>query len=410
MSKKVLYISYDGMTDPLGQSQVIPYLKGLTKYGYQFTILSFEKPARYKERKEHISALLNELNIKWVAMPFSSKVPLLSKMYDQYLMTKTAKRLFRQEQFSFIHCRSYVAAETGSRLHKKFKVPFLFDMRGFWVDERVDNGQWILQKPLYKWLYSRYKKKEKQYFALSRHIISLTHAGKTELVNNYGVNADKITVIPCCVDLDHFDYKKITETEKATARTSLGISAGDVIITYLGSLGGWYLTNEMLSFFFMFHQQTPGSKFLFITQDTRDSVVNKAIQLGIDEKNIIVKAAGRKEVPLLLSLSDWSIFLIKDAYSKKASSPTKQGEIMAMGIPIICNDIGDTGKVINETGAGFLINEFSDKAYERTVERIVSTSKPAPELIREGALKFYNLNDGVQKYEQAYAGLDKGDD
>ncbi len=30
-NKKVLFISYDGMTDQLGQSQVIPYLKALTK-------------------------------------------------------------------------------------------------------------------------------------------------------------------------------------------------------------------------------------------------------------------------------------------------------------------------------------------------------------------------------------------
>ncbi len=31
----ILYISYDGMTDPLGQSQVLPYLKGLAKKGYK---------------------------------------------------------------------------------------------------------------------------------------------------------------------------------------------------------------------------------------------------------------------------------------------------------------------------------------------------------------------------------------
>src|SRR5205814_6316570 len=36
----VLYISYNGMLDPLGQSQVIPYLKELSKLGVRFTLLS----------------------------------------------------------------------------------------------------------------------------------------------------------------------------------------------------------------------------------------------------------------------------------------------------------------------------------------------------------------------------------
>ena len=35
--RRVLFISYNGMLDPLGQTQVIPYLRGLAKRGVQFT-------------------------------------------------------------------------------------------------------------------------------------------------------------------------------------------------------------------------------------------------------------------------------------------------------------------------------------------------------------------------------------
>ena len=52
MATQVLYISYDGMTDSLGQSQVIPYLKGLSKKGYQFTIISCEKKENFEQNKE----------------------------------------------------------------------------------------------------------------------------------------------------------------------------------------------------------------------------------------------------------------------------------------------------------------------------------------------------------------------
>ena len=38
----ILYISYDGMLEPLGQSQVIPYLGMLSKK-YKIFLISFEK-------------------------------------------------------------------------------------------------------------------------------------------------------------------------------------------------------------------------------------------------------------------------------------------------------------------------------------------------------------------------------
>ena len=38
--RRVLFISYNGMLDPLGQTQVLPYLRELGKKGVQFTLLS----------------------------------------------------------------------------------------------------------------------------------------------------------------------------------------------------------------------------------------------------------------------------------------------------------------------------------------------------------------------------------
>ena len=52
--KHVLYLSYDGMTDPLGQSQVLPYIIGLSQEGFQFTLISFEKKDRYESHKHII--------------------------------------------------------------------------------------------------------------------------------------------------------------------------------------------------------------------------------------------------------------------------------------------------------------------------------------------------------------------
>jgi len=68
--KNILFISYDGMTDPLGQSQVIPYLTSLTKFGYTFTILSCDKPEKYAANREYVETLIAPFPIKWVSIPY----------------------------------------------------------------------------------------------------------------------------------------------------------------------------------------------------------------------------------------------------------------------------------------------------------------------------------------------------
>ncbi len=45
--RQVLFISYNGMLDPLGQSQVIPYLRELAGQGVKYSLLSFERPATF---------------------------------------------------------------------------------------------------------------------------------------------------------------------------------------------------------------------------------------------------------------------------------------------------------------------------------------------------------------------------
>jgi glycosyltransferase involved in cell wall biosynthesis len=182
----------------------------------------------------------------------------------------------------------------------------------------------------------------------------------------------------------------------------LGLKAGDVVISYLGSLGGMYLIDEMLLFFKKYKERESRAKFLFITATNKEDILEKAKSLMIDQADIVIKNAARNEVPLLISLSQFSIFFIRDDYSKKASSPTKQGEIMAMGVPLICNDIGDTGKIIEESGAGLVVNDFSDFSIAKAAENSESFKGISRELIRNGAIKYYDLKEGADRYSKVY--------
>ncbi len=405
----VLYISYDGMTDPLGQSQVLPYLCGLAARGYLITLLSCEKPARFDQNKGIIETICKNAGINWQPIGYTSKPPVLSTIKDIKALRKKAYALHKQFQFRIVHCRSYISAMIGLDMKHKFSTKFLFDMRGFWADERVEGGLWNLKNPLYNTIYKYFKKKEKQYFEEADHIISLTYLGKEEIhswdsLRNQPV---PITVIPCCVDTELFDPSKISQEQKDSLYKQLNISKSDQLLGYVGSIGTWYMLDEMLDFFIELKSKLPNAKMLFVTTEPPEMVLSKARSLNIDEHSIIIRPASRKEVPLYISLMNYSIFFIKPCFSKKASSPTKQGEIMAMGVPVVCNtNVGDTGFVVQKYKSGVAIDNFTEENYQNAIDVLVSKQFSAAD-IRQGAIEFYGLQKGIEHYESVYKLLSK---
>jgi hypothetical protein len=156
----------------------------------------------------------------------------------------------------------------------------------------------------------------------------------------------------------------------------------------------------MLDCFKVIKEKDPHYKFLFVTGEKPESILNAAKERSIDPSDLIIQSCLHKEVPLYISLFDVSVFFIRPTYSKKASSPTKQGEIMAMGIPLICNaGVGDTDKVVRDYKAGIVLNELNEANYREMPD---PTSVFDRELTMKGASDFYGLEEGVRRYRKVY--------
>ena len=67
---RVLYFSYDGLLDPLGESQIVPYVSAISDAGYSLTIISYEKIERTKEQIESMEIKLQKIGVQWVAYNF----------------------------------------------------------------------------------------------------------------------------------------------------------------------------------------------------------------------------------------------------------------------------------------------------------------------------------------------------
>jgi glycosyltransferase involved in cell wall biosynthesis len=399
-----LYISYDGLTDPLGQSQILPYLEGLSKYEFQFFVLSVEKRRRYHTEKETVKNITDAAGIKWTPLWFTSKPPLLSKVYDRWKLKYNALKLFKQEKFDMIHCRSYIAAEIGLLFKRKFGTKFLFDMRGFWADEKKDSS-WNISNPIFKAVYKYYKKKEKQYLQYSDYIISLTEAGKKEMMTWSSYNpSTPISVIPTCTDMGLFSLT--SKEQKKNSRQNLGISNGTLVISYLGSVGTWYMLDEMLILFRTIKKKYQDAIFLFVTPTDKNLIAHTIDKLELNPKDFIIVKARRLEVPFLVKASDINVSFIRPVYSKISSSPTKLGEVLSMGIPVICNGgVGDVEEIVRNTASGYVVKNFTEDEFDKAIAAIPGLLNKSSSDIRDRAEDMFSLKKGIQLYLKSYQSI-----
>ena len=84
--RRALFISYNGMLDPLGQTQVIPYLSELAKHGLRFTLLSFERPPAFEKdglaKSEELRKHLASQNIEWHSLRYHQTPSLPATIFD----------------------------------------------------------------------------------------------------------------------------------------------------------------------------------------------------------------------------------------------------------------------------------------------------------------------------------------
>jgi glycosyltransferase involved in cell wall biosynthesis len=402
---KVIYLSYDGLTDPLGRSQILPYLIGLSKRGHQIAIISCEKPQRLARDGELIRRICDKAGLAWHPLAYHKRPPVLSSVFDAAALERAAAILHGKMRADIVHCRSYIPARAGLRLKEKFGVRFLFDMRGFWPDEKVEGDSWDLRNPIYALVYHYFKRLESRLLRGADHVVSLTHAGRENLLARAEIanGPASTSVIPCCVDFDHFQTQ--THESRQSGRTLLGIAQDESVIGYLGSLGSCYMLGEMLDFFKVYSARHRRARFLIVTMDDPQAIRRAATERHIDFDSLRIVPASREEVPGLLAAADLGIFFIRPGFSKTASCPTKMGEMLAVGLPIVGNwGIGDVGRMIEEIGAGAAIRDFTSRAYGAAIDQIENLTT-CTTVRRERALPWFDLELGIDRYDGIYRDL-----
>ena len=402
--RRVLFISYNGMLDPLGQSQVIPYLRELAKRGVRFTLLSFERPKAFTPEGvaqcEQLRQKLETQGIEWHWLPYHQRPSVPATIYDVLAGIRKAGELVKRNGIEMVHARGHIPATIALGLKKRFGTKMIFDVRGLMAEEYVDAEHWREGGIPYRIT----KATERRILAATDAVVTLTERIWPIIREWEGLRGRKVhhQVIPCCVDLSLF---KFSEEERARRRAELGL--GDrLTLVYSGSLDGWYLTEKMVDFFVAVLKSRSDAHLLWLTTGSHDRVRELMRSRDVEPGNFSVLSIPSSSVPSYLAAADAGMAFIKRCVSKIASSPTKNGEYLACGLPLIINaGVGDSDALINDWKAGVLIEKFTDEEYAeagRSIEAMVSQPE-VRESARSVAERLFDLNAiGAERYASLY--------
>jgi glycosyltransferase involved in cell wall biosynthesis len=227
------------------------------------------------------------------------------------------------------------------------------------AEEYVDARHW----PEGGLRYRVTKAAERRIFAATDGVVTLTERIWPILKEWDGLKGRAVhhEVIPCCVDLSLFRFD---EEERARLRAELGLNDSFTFV-YSGSLDGWYLTEEMADFFASVVRRQSRAHLLWLTTGSHERVRQLMSARGIAEDQFSVRAVTPKEIPSYLAAGDVGISFIKRCLSKLASSPTKNAEYLACGLPIVINSgIGDSDALAQGSQVAILISDFDEKDFE----------------------------------------------
>jgi glycosyltransferase involved in cell wall biosynthesis len=274
-------------------------------------------------------------------------------------------------------------------------VKFIFDMRGFWVDERVDGGLWLRNGYMFRFA----KAFERRFLLSSDHVVSLTQAAIREmkLFDYLEMHTPHFTVIPTCADLARF---KPLPSETCRQGFVLG---------YVGTVGTWYLFDDAVRCFVNLLRLQPDARFLILNLGEHDFIRSRLVAAGLPDSVVELTSTTFMEMPEQLARMDAGVFFIKPVFSKQASSPTKMAEFLGCGIPCLSNKgVGDMAELIEGEKVGVTLTSFDEDTMINGLNRLIKIVADPNTHARcvATAQKYFSLEEGVAKYRKIYERFD----
>jgi glycosyltransferase involved in cell wall biosynthesis len=396
---RILYITFDGVLEPLGRSQVLSYLLGLSRRGFKFTLISLEREHDLSDNLgvAELERELADYDVKWLHYSFHSAG--VSGVLKNFLIALRAARLaVSQDRIALVHCRSYVPALIGWVLNRFRGIRYLFDMRGYWIDELADEGRWFRSRTAYK----IGKRIELSLLKDSAAIVTLTELQARDLRSGELKHfPDKpILTITTCADYDEFRPQgTLSEVVPEEVRGRL---QEKLVVGLVGSINASYCIPESLCLFGFLLKERPDAHLLCLTRQLHE--MEQLLRAReIPREAYTLATVPHQQIAEWLRLMDWALLLLNTRFSKRGSMPTKLAEFFSSGVRPVqygCNE--EVSENVRLAGSGIVLASLAAEDLRKAALTVASTSLNPESIMkaRETTRPHFSLEAGVNKYAE----------
>ncbi len=377
--------------EPLGESQVAAYLKLLSRQ-HRITVVSFEKREDFADKAAvaRQRRALDHFGIRWIPHLYHQRPRALATAWDMSLMFLTAIRA--SGDTDLIHARSLIATAVARAVSGLRRIPFIFDMRGLLADEMV-MAKRLRQESL---TYRLFKRSEAASLRRAGAIVSLTEAAIPYIRNRIGEGGERarIAVIATCADLDHFTFIDRPRSDRLTTVGSLGTL-----------LSGWFRLDMLCAFLRVAANRFPDLRISIVTREDEDLVRNAIRSLGGPADRVSIFGVPYARSPEVMAELDLLALFFEGGLAKIGSSPTRMGEALACGLPVIANaGMGDVETIVRRRRVGVIVEAATDEAMEKAIDELIALLQDPdlPRRCRQTAELCFSASRGAEIYDELY--------
>lgn len=365
----ITYLSMDPLTSTVGFSQVLAYVERLALRGVRVDLVTFEHDV-----DPVLNSRLVDLGIVWRPQRFGKHgaVGGLSRVLRAAWAVRGAET---------VHARSDMAAAsvilTGI-------AHWVWDVRSFWADQKVAIGVFRAGSPqerVFRWV-------ERRSASRATAVITLTGSAIEELDRRYGgVVGKKARVITTCVDLGRF-------------RVSPMPPRTEIRVLLAGTLNRFYDLGSMLDLVAELRRRRP-VKFI-VASPEGNSWEEELAEVDVER----VSATPEEMVGLVASCHvGLSICRDDSGVSLLAAMPTKIGEFLASGRPVMINPgLVDVAELVSSHNCGVVFGSSVLGRLEEAVN-LLERQLDDPQLptrCRNLAETHFDLEGGVDQLVATY--------
>ena len=390
-----LYLTRTGLMEPLGQSQVFAYLRGLSR-DHAITLITYEKPedradtARMARAREACAAH----NIRWLPQEFRPRPKIIAPALSMARMSWLVWREVRGGRVRLIHARSYIPAAVSLLVHRLTGVPFIFDMRALWPEELITAKRLKRGSILHRAIVAV----ERACLRDAAAVVSLTHTAVDHLKREYTKELDgqRIEVIPTCADLDRF-----TPAPEKRAVPAVHGCIGTI-------LSGWFRTDWLAAWLSTVAMDNPEARFDIVTRDDADRVRTALDPQGALGDRLSIGPRPSEKMPDAVRGHDLSVMFFTDGLSKLGSAPTRLAEVLGCGLPVVANEgVGDVAGIVRQNKVGVIVDGPDPAQMRAALDelKVLMKDPDLPGRCRATAEVIFSLENGTKAYRDIYSSI-----